>query len=246
MERLTIPVNQPRPSKRKLLRILGLGFGLAVVVGGTIGVSIFRLPGPIAALLPSTWLIVLVWTIGGLYTLLSANYTAELATMLPKAGGPYVYAQRAFGSFAGFIVGWTGWLGDTAALAFLAIAFAEFSTSLFIPGQSGSITLLAIAVLILLGILNWIGLSLGSRVQKIVSFFKALSLLLFVAACFFYTNSTSPSIRSDTDTIVRPLNLFTAFILSFQLVLGAYGGWNSVVYFSEEDKNPSRNIPRSL
>jgi hypothetical protein len=88
----------------KLLRILGLGFGLAVVVGGTIGVSIFRLPGPTAALLGNPWLILAVWTFGGIFILLNANYTAELATMIPKAGGPYVYARHAYGDFAGFIV----------------------------------------------------------------------------------------------------------------------------------------------
>ncbi len=92
--------------KDRLLRILGLGFGLAVVLGGIIGVSIFRLPGPIAALLGKSWLILTVWLLGGIFTLLNANYTAELATMLPKAGGPYVYALHAFGEFAGFVVGW--------------------------------------------------------------------------------------------------------------------------------------------
>jgi APA family basic amino acid/polyamine antiporter len=246
MKSLAIPSKVTPVHKGKLLRILGLGFGLAVGVGGTIGVSIFRLPGPIAALLPAPWLILLIWIIGGLYTLLSANYTAELATMLPKAGGPYIYAHRAFGPYAGFIVGWTGWLGDTAALAFLAIAFAEFSTSLFSPGQTSSVTLVAVAVLVLLGALNWIGLRLGSQVQKILSFLKALSLLLFVGACFFYSPGTQTAMRTADGITAAPVNMFTALIIAFQLVLGAYGGWNTVVYFSEEDKDPSHNIPRSL
>src|SRR5438876_11930132 len=104
-------------SQGKLLRILGLGFGLAVVIGAIIGVSIFRLPGPIAALLGKTWLIFLIWVLGGIFTLLNANYTAELATMIPKAGGPYVYARSAFGEFAGFVVGWSDWLGNVASLS---------------------------------------------------------------------------------------------------------------------------------
>src|SRR5712691_10335622 len=98
--------------KRKLLRILGLGFGLAVVIGGVIGGSILRLPGPVAALVGKTWLILLVWALGGIFTLLNANYTAELATVIPKAGGPYEYAHSAFGEFAGFVVGWSDWLGN--------------------------------------------------------------------------------------------------------------------------------------
>ncbi|MCI0619406.1 amino acid permease, partial [bacterium] len=94
----------------KLLRILGVGFGVAVGIGGTIGVGIFRIPGTVAAQLGSAWLIIFVWLIGGLYTLLGANYQAELATMLPKAGGPYVYARRAYGDYGGFVVGWGDWL----------------------------------------------------------------------------------------------------------------------------------------
>ncbi len=115
----------------ELLRILGLGFGLAVVVGGTIGVSIFRLPGPIVTLLGNTWLILAIWTLGGIFILLNANYMAELTTMIPKAGGPYVYARRAYGHFAGFVVGWRDWVGNVTAVAFLPIAFAEYAIAPF-------------------------------------------------------------------------------------------------------------------
>ena len=167
----------------KLLRILGLGFGLAVVVGGTIGVSIFRLPGPIATLLGNTWLILVIWTLGGIFILLNANYTAELATMIPKAGGPYVYARRAYGDFAGFVVGWSDWLGNVAAIAFLPIAFAEYAIALFSPSFTG-VTIVAIAFLLLLTFLNWIGLRAGSGTQELTSFLKAIALLSFVVACF--------------------------------------------------------------
>src|SRR5712692_8236146 len=167
----------------KLLRILGLGFGLAVVVGGTIGVSIFRLPGPTAALLGNTWLILAVWSLGGFFILLNANYTAELATMIPKAGGPYVYARHAYGDFAGFIVGWSDWLGNVAAVAFLPIAFAEYAIALFAPSFAG-VTIIALGFLLLLAFLNWIGVRAGSGTQKLTSFLKAIALLLFVIACF--------------------------------------------------------------
>src|SRR5213593_1999398 len=165
------------PQKNKLLRILGLGFGLAVVVGGTIGVSIFRLPGPTANLLGNIWLILVIWTLGGAFTLLNANYTAELATMIPKAGGPYVYARHAYGDFAGFVVGWSDWLGNVAAVAFLPIAFAEYAIGLFAPSFAGVTT-------VLLAFLNWIGLRAGSGTQKLTSFLKAIALLAFVVVCF--------------------------------------------------------------
>ena len=248
METIQTATESHLAQRDKLLRVLGVGFGLAIVVGGTIGVSIFRLPGSIAALLGSAWLVILVWLLGGLYTLLSANYTAELATMLPKAGGPYVYARRAFGDYAGFVVGWSGWLGDTSALAFLSIAFGEFATALFAPNFSGSETSLGISILLLLTVLNWLGVRAGSRTQKLTSFLKAVALLGFVCVCFALGGRSN---AADAEQIIQParenaLGLFVAVVLSFQLVLGAYGGWNSVVYFAEEDENPSRNIPRSL
>ena len=86
-----------------LLRVLGVGFGLAVAVGGSVGVGILRNPGGVADQLGSFWPIILVWLLGGVYCLLSANNLAELATMVPKAGGFYVYAERAFGRYGGLL-----------------------------------------------------------------------------------------------------------------------------------------------
>ena len=235
------------PQKNKLLRILGLGFGLAVVVGGTIGVSIFRLPGPTANLLGNRWLILTIWTVGGALTLLNANYTAELATMIPKAGGPYVYARHVYGDFVGFVVGWSDWLGNVAAVAFLPIAFAEYAIALFAPSFSG-VTTVALAFLLLVAFLNWIGLRAGSGTQKLTSFLKAIGLLAFVVACFALGGARS-SIDAGQTVPAVPAGRYAAvvaIVLSFQLILGAYGGWNSVIYFAEEDENPGRNIPRSL
>ncbi len=76
-----------------LSRILGVGFGIAVIFGGTVGVGILRLPGTIAGELGSFWPILLIWLIGGAYALLGAVSIAELGTAMPQAGGFYVYSQ---------------------------------------------------------------------------------------------------------------------------------------------------------
>jgi len=102
--------------RRHLLKILGVGFGIAVGIGGTIGVGILRNPSRVAAQLGSFWTIVLAWLLGGLYCLLGANYLTELATMMPKAGGFYVYAERAFGRFGGSLL--VGAIGLTRRWAF--------------------------------------------------------------------------------------------------------------------------------
>src|SRR3954465_9528009 len=94
-------------ASRGLIRILGIGFGLAVIVGSTIGIGVLRTPGLVAGQLPSRGAILAVWIVGGLYTLVGAVCFAELGTMLPEAGGYYVYARPAFGALLGFDVGGT-------------------------------------------------------------------------------------------------------------------------------------------
>src|SRR5437870_11125257 len=95
--------NSPSLSKERLLRILGVTFGVAVGIGGTIGIGILRIPGSVAAQLGHSGLIMVVWIVSGLYAFAGANTYAELGTMLPLDGGPYVYARRAYGEFGGFL-----------------------------------------------------------------------------------------------------------------------------------------------
>ena len=114
-----------------LRRILGLGFGLAIVFGGTVGVGILRLPGTLAATLGDSRLIVLFWILGGVYSLLGAVAVAELAAMLPEAGGFYVYARRALGNGPGFVVGWSDWVNLVATIAYAALTAAAFLGALW-------------------------------------------------------------------------------------------------------------------
>ena len=93
--------------------MLGVGFGLAVIIGNTIGAGIFRAPGTIAGQLPNPWLFLGVWIVGGLYALLGAIALAELGTMIPRSGGQYVFSRYALGEYAGFIVGWSDWISSS-------------------------------------------------------------------------------------------------------------------------------------
>ena len=231
-----------------LLRILGVGFGLAVGIGGTIGVGILRNPGGVAAQLGSFWMIMLVWSLGGVYCLLGANYLTELATMMPKAGGFYVYAERAFGRYGGFVVGWSDFLNNTLGLSFISVVFGEYAANLFAPNLQGGRILFSVSIIVAVSILNLIGLRAGSETQKISSFLKAVALLAFVVCCFVFggqqhqTNTTQVAVAVPTSISSGVV----AFVLAFQLVLGTYDGWYSAIYFSEENTNPARNLPRSM
>ena len=230
----------------QLLKILGVGFGVAVGIGGTIGVGILRNPSGVAAQLGSFWWILLVWILGGLYCLLGANYLTELATMIPKAGGFYVYAERAFGRFGGFVVGWSDWLNNTLGLSFISVVFGEYAANLFAPNLRGGRIIFSVSIIVVVALLNLIGLRSGSETQKITSFMKAAALLVFVVACFSLGGRKDPSTPVVPFTPTSFSSVLVAFVLAFQLVLGTYDGWYSAIYFSEEDTNPRDNLPRSI
>ncbi len=235
------------PGSGQLLKILGVGFGIAVGIGGTIGVGILRNPSGVAAQLGSFWMIMLVWLLGGIYCLLSANYLTELATMIPKTGGFYVFAERAFGRFGGFVVGWSDWLNNTLGVSFISVVFGEYAAGLFAPNLKGGRIIFSVSIIAVVAMLNWFGVRSGSETQKIVSFVKAVALLAFVVACFVFGGQKG--IGETQQVAAAPTSIassLVAFVLAFQLVLGTYDGWYSAIYFSGEDKNPANNLPRSI
>jgi APA family basic amino acid/polyamine antiporter len=227
--------------------ILGVAFGIAVTVGSTIGVGILRTPGTVALLMGTPALAVTVWVLGGCYALLGANYTAELATMLPRAGGPYVFARRAYGDFGGFVVGSCDWLLNTAALAFIAITFGEYAGRVFVDMPVNA-HVIGVAVLVVLTILNGVGIRIGATTQTVTSLLTTSALVISVLACIAVNGGTEAPLtdRRDAAASLAIVDTLTSFAMAFPLVLGAYGGWNAAVYFAEEDSAPSRNLPRSL
>jgi APA family basic amino acid/polyamine antiporter len=235
---MTTPSTAPPAPPNTLRRVLGLGFGLAVIVGSTLGIGILRTPGMVAGQLGSAPAILLVWLAGGLYTLLSAICFAELGTMLPQEGGYYVYARRAFGDTVGFAVGWTDWLTYCAVLGYVSIGFGEFA-GVLVPSLAHSVTLVAVTVLVALVALQWAGVQVSSRFQQIATAVKFFAFLALVVAAFV--------IRRTTAAGAAPIAGSAAgFVFALQAVAITYGGWQSALYFSEEDRDPAANLPRSM
>lgn len=234
----------PTITRGRLLRVLGVGFGLAVIIGNTIGAGIFRTPGTIATLLPNIWLFLSVWLIGGLYALLGAFQIAELGTMIPQSGGQYVFARHALGKYAGFIVGWSDWVSTCGSSAAVSLVIGEFMGALF-PPLSGKSVSIAAFIAIAFAILQWRGVVWGSNVQNITSLLKALAFVTLIIAAFALgsgaTQTEGPQALSPKGWV-----LVSAFVLSLQAVIYTYDGWTGVVYFSEEVEQPARNIPRAL
>jgi basic amino acid/polyamine antiporter, APA family len=233
-----------RSATTGLLRILGVGFGLAVIVGSTLGIGILRTPGLVAGQLASPTGILAAWLLGGLYTLLGSVCLTELGTLLPEAGGYYVYARRAFGRTVGFAVGWTDWLTYCAVLGYLSIAMGEFS-ALLVPAWAAGVKLVAVGSLVFFAALQWAGLRISSRFQEVTTAVKCLAFLALVAACFAYALSAR-SAPPATGGASLPAVSLAGIIVALQSVVITYGGWQSALYFTEEDRDPRRNLPRSM
>jgi APA family basic amino acid/polyamine antiporter len=242
---MSTTVLSPVRTKGHLLRILGVGFGIAVSVGDTVGSGILRTPGEVASYLRSSWLIIAVWLVGGAYAFFCTVSVTELGTMLPQTGGWYVYSRRAFGEYGGFVVGCCDWVMQAVAVAYLAVAAGEFAGGLQ-PRFAGHVKLVAVTSLVFLGFLNWLGLRPGCRTQELTSLAKAVGLIGFVVACFVIgpSDATTGS-PVFTNFSAREGSFLLAIVLAFQSVIVSYDGWYGAIYFVEEDQDPSRNLPRS-
>ncbi len=237
------------PEERgRLLRVLGVVFGLAVTIGITVGMGILRTPGEVAAHLPNVWLFMGVWLLGGVYALFGAVSVAELGTMLPRSGGFYVFVRRALGEYPGFVVGWSDWLSTCGTAAAVALVMGEYA-GVLAPALGGRSREVAAAVTAGFALLQWRGVRWGGRSQELTSLLKALAFAALIAACFALGGrgeAASQVAAPAPPPMPEGLGLLTAFVLALQGVIYTYDGWYSTVYFGEEVRDAGRNVPRAM
>jgi APA family basic amino acid/polyamine antiporter len=224
-----------------LLRILGVGFGVAVNIGSTIGIGILATPGRVAGQLHTMGPILVAWLVGGLYTLLGANCLTELGTMAPQAGGYYVYARRAFGDWVGFAVGWTDWITYCLVLGYVSIGMASFLENLA-PQLAGHGHIVAVAMLVGFVALQWAGVRISSRFQEWTTALKCLAFVALVVAGLVMAGAASGAPPAAS----MPALTLSGVIAALQAVVITYAGWQSALYFTEEDRDPTRNLPRAM
>lgn len=246
MDAIHVTGNVRDISENRLLRILGVSFGLAITIGAIISGSVFRMPEVIAGNLGNEQLILGVWILGGLWALAGANVYAEFGTMLPKAGAGYVYLRRAYGDFLGFAGGINDFLINTCAIAYLAINIGEFVAAIY-PSFISFEKHIAVGCIFFLAFLNWLGLREGDLTQKFTSAIKVLGFSALIFACFAYGGGVVENpVKESNVSFAGNFALFVALMLSFQVVTEAYAGYFAAVYFTEENTNPEKNIPRAM
>ena len=228
--------------RSSLLRVLGLAFGLAAIIGNTIGAGILRAPGEVAAQLPSFWPFIGVWIIAALYSLLGVNVLSELATAIPLSGGQYNFSRRALGEYAGFVVGWSDWLSTSGSVTAVAMLIGEY-TAVLIPALRGFNLAIAFTVIVVFTLIQLRGVRWGSATQEVTTLLKTIAFLVVIAACFILGRRAFGDIVTESHQGPPAL---LGWVIALQIVIYAFDGWSGVVYFSEEVKDPKRDIPRSM
>jgi APA family basic amino acid/polyamine antiporter len=209
-----------------------------------VGSGIFLTPSQIAGHLPSPWLILLVWGIGGVITLTGALTFAELGAMFPKAGGVYAYLKEGYGDLFGYLYGWAYLLVIcSGAIAALSIAFAYYLGFLVPLGQTG-IKMVAVSAIIAVTVINILRVKAAEVFSNIFTGLKLIGITAVILIGLFMGQSTH--VRSQPDVAVTSGNIFIVFGLALIGVLWSYGGWQHASFVAGEVKNARRNVPRAM
>src|SRR5688572_11098037 len=262
---------QTRRDQPALIPTLGIFSAVMLVAGGVIGSGIFRKPGGMAGQVGSPEVLLAVWLVAGIVSILGTLSNAELASMMPRTGGQYVFLQRAYGPFVAYLYGWALFaVIQSGSIAALAYVFAEYTTRLvLLPEASASlagfafhvpligdvapfkelgIKGLAAAVILLLTIVNYLGVRFGGVVQNVFSIAK-MGAMVGLAAVVLLTPDVGDIANLTTDSaVVRPVGVawWIAVAGALQGACWAYAGWHQITYIGGELKSPQRDLPRSL
>ena len=229
-------------------RLIGLFDATALVVGSMIGSGIFIVSAESARLVGTPARLLGVWLVAGLLTLLAANACAEVATMFPLAGGPYVFFREAYGPLLGFLYGWTTVLViQTGTIAAVAVAFSKF-LGLLVPSVAGGVmkAVAALVVLVLTGT-NALGLRVGTRVQNVLTVLKVAALLALTAGGIVFGRAPAEAAAAPASSeSLAPSTLVLAFTLALVGPAFSQSAWTNVTFPGAEVAEPGRTFPRAL
>lgn len=226
---------------KKELRLYGLTM---VAIGSCIGSGIFLTPSQIAGHLPSPFLILFVWGLGGVITLTGALTFAELGAMFPQAGGVYVYLKEAYGDLFGFLYGWVYLVVITSgANAALSIACAYYLAFIF-PLSEAGIKTVAILALVVVTAVNILRVRAAEVFTNLFTGLKLIGIAAIIGIGFFFTQVKFRFIGSAAQPETG--NLLSALGLALIGVLWSYGGWQHASFVAGEARNASRTIPRAM
>lgn len=217
-----------------------------VVIGGIVGSGIFINPYLVARTLDTPALVLGAWIAGGAIALAGAFAYAELGQRLPKAGGQYVYLSEAWHPVVGFLYGWALlFMIETGAMAAVAMAFAQYALRL--TGQPDSLVMvIAIAAIVLLSAINYVGVTPGSRVLNVFVLLKVAALGVIILLALWGPSSPDWMTAGRVASSPPSGGVAMAFGAALIPILFAYGGWQTANYVAEEMRDAETQLPRAL
>jgi APA family basic amino acid/polyamine antiporter len=237
-----------------LTRAIRLPHAIAMVVGTIIGASIFVQPSEISGHVPTVAGVFLVWTVSGILTLFGALVCAELASAYPRSGGVYVFLRESFGPWLGFLWGWAMfWTMHSGIIAAIATVFARY-TAYFAPMDDTALRAVAVALILVVSAVNWVGVRHGSRLQTSFTAGKLIAIAAIIVFGFLLGGNADGAGAAGAAGMAEAVDgvsagpAFSAGDFALALVAGlfAYGGWHMVTYSAEETVDAARTIPRAL
>jgi len=251
--------------KGEFRKSLGLIDATALVMGSMIGSGIFIVSADIARNVGAPGWLLLVWVISGIMTIFAAASYGELASMMPHAGGIYVYLREAYSPLFGFLYGWTLFLViQSGTIAAVAMAFGKYS-GVLVPWISeknylvhygflkiNTTQFIAISTILILTFFNSRGIEQGKKIQNTFTLSKIVILLLFIIIGFAFSQHkpvdfwSATQWQSKTEIPIIGFALVAALGVAMVGSLFSSDAWYDITFASGEVINPKRNIPKSL
>ncbi len=235
-----------------LQRAIRLRHATAMVIGTIIGASIFVQPSEVVGHVGTVAGVFAVWLVAGALTLVGALVCAELASLYPRSGGVYVFLRESYGPWLGFLWGWAMfWTMHSGIIAVIAMVFARYA-AWAIPMGDVALKATAIAVILVLSAVNWVGVRQGSALQTAFTAGKLIAIAVIIVAGFALgpaAGGPEPAALAGgggAASVDGPAGGLGAFALALVAGLFAYGGWHMVTYSADETVDAARTIPRAL
>ncbi|XP_068738083.1 b(0,+)-type amino acid transporter 1-like isoform X1 [Montipora capricornis] len=233
-----------------LKRSVGVPSAVALLVGTIIGSGIFATPKWVLLYAGSVGMSLVIWTLCGFIALSCALCYCELGTLIPKSGGEYPYIMEAYGNMPAFLFSYVFVLFAKPSTVMILLVFGAYVIEPFFPGCGGRadlvplVKILAVAALGIITFVNCASVKWATRMQVVFTVAKMIAIVMLIVTGLVrlgegYTSSLKSGFQGTNWNIGK---------LSFAFYSGLfpYGGWNLLNYFTEEIKNPNKNLPFSI